>query len=173
MTESMLYQGHRFLSGIKHFWMAMRVWKTNLIVEDTARQKRMKMWRKWGISWGLIDVWQSEWPVVCWIWITKPSTKFWPSNWECRKFVPRWSQKFSPIQKECVPGPSWTHWKWQKFFQTCHNRWWNVDFRIRSWHQTTKFGVTHEQLNAPKESKNEQIKDQNHANFFWQSRHCS
>ena len=33
-----------------------------------------------------------------------------------------------------------------------------MDFRIRSWHQTTKFGVAHEQLTAPKESKNEQIK---------------
>ena len=37
--ESMLYQGHRFLGGIKHFWMAERVWKTNLVVEDVARQK--------------------------------------------------------------------------------------------------------------------------------------
>ena len=35
----MLYQGHRFLSGIKHFWMAVRVWKTNLVGEDLARQK--------------------------------------------------------------------------------------------------------------------------------------
>ena len=33
-----------------------------------------------------------------------------------------------------------------------------MDFRIRSSHQTTKFGVAHEQLTAPKESKNEQIK---------------
>ena len=70
----MLYQGHRFLGGIKHFWMAVRVWKTNLVVEDLARQKRTKMWPKWGISWGLIDVWQSEWSVVCLIWIAKPST---------------------------------------------------------------------------------------------------
>ena len=37
--ESMLYQGHRFLGGIKHFWMAARVWKTNLVVEDLAPQK--------------------------------------------------------------------------------------------------------------------------------------
>ena len=49
-------------------------------VEDEPRcgrpctSKRTKMWPKWGISWGLIDVWQSEWSVVCWIWITKPST---------------------------------------------------------------------------------------------------
>ena len=70
----MLYQGHRFLGGIQHLWMAVRVWKTNLVVEDPARQKSTKMWPKWGISWGLIDVWQSEWSVVCWIWIAKPST---------------------------------------------------------------------------------------------------
>jgi len=41
--ESMLYQGHGFLGGIKHFWMAVRVWKTNLVLEDLARQKRTKM----------------------------------------------------------------------------------------------------------------------------------
>ena len=35
----MLYQGHRFLGGIKHFWVAVRVWKTNLVLEDLARQK--------------------------------------------------------------------------------------------------------------------------------------
>ena len=40
-------------------------------VEDEPRcgrtctsKKRTKMWTKWGISWGLIDVWQSEWSVV-------------------------------------------------------------------------------------------------------------
>ena len=89
--ESMLYQGHGFLGGIKHFWMAVRVWKTNLILEDLAPQKRTKIWPKWGISWGLIDVWQSEWSVVCWIWIAKPSTKFWPSNIQkiCAKLVPK------------------------------------------------------------------------------------
>jgi len=69
----MLYQGHGFLGGIKHFWIAVRVWKTNLVVEDLGRQKRTKMWQKRGISWGLIDVWQSEWSVVSWIWIAKPS----------------------------------------------------------------------------------------------------
>ena len=37
-----------------------------------------------------------------------------------------------------------------------------------------QFEVAHEQLTAPKESKNEQIKNQNHANlFFRQSRRCS
>ena len=41
--ESMLFQGHRFLDGIKHFWMAVRVWKTNHVLEDLARQKRTKM----------------------------------------------------------------------------------------------------------------------------------
>jgi hypothetical protein len=68
-------------------------------VEGVARQKRTKMWPKWGISWGLIDVWQSEWSVVGWIWIAIPSTKFWTSNWACRKFVPSWSQKFSPTNR--------------------------------------------------------------------------
>ena len=174
----MLYQGHGFLGGIKHFWMAVRVWKTNLVVEDLARQKRKKMWPKWGISWGLIDVWQSEWSVVCWVWIVKPSTKFWPSKWACRKFVPSWSQKFSPMNRRKTEGMcAWTFLnasKMTKIFQTCHNRWQNVDFRIWSWHQTTKFGVAHEQFTVPKESKNEQIKNQNHANlFFRQSRRCS
>ena len=83
LTESMLYQGQRFLGGIKHFWMAVRMWKTNLVLEDLVRKKQMKMWPKWGISWGLIDIWQSEWSVVCSIWIAKLSTKFWPSNWVC------------------------------------------------------------------------------------------
>ena len=143
--------------------MAVRVWKTNLVVENLARQKRTKMWPKWGISSGLIDVWQSEWSVVCCIWIAKPSTKFWPSNWACRKFVPRWSQNFSPMKRRKTEGMcAWTFLNATKMtkilFRTCHNRWWNVDFRIRSWHQTTKFGVAREQLTAPKESKNEQIK---------------
>jgi len=100
--------------------MAVRVWKTNLVLEDLARQKRTKMWTKWGISWGLIDVRQSEWSVVCWIWIAKPSTKFWPSNWACRKFVPSWSQKFSPMNRRkieflakkgisVVPQPPYSH----------------------------------------------------------------
>jgi len=34
------------LGGIKHFWMAVRVWKTNLVLEDLACQKRTKMWPK-------------------------------------------------------------------------------------------------------------------------------
>jgi hypothetical protein len=36
---SMLYQGHRFLGGIKHFRMAVRVWKTNLVLQVLACQK--------------------------------------------------------------------------------------------------------------------------------------
>jgi hypothetical protein len=43
LMESLLYQGHRFLGGIKRFWMAVSVWKTNLVLEDLARQKRKKM----------------------------------------------------------------------------------------------------------------------------------
>jgi len=38
--ESMLYKGHRVLGDIKYFWMAVRKWKTNLVLEDLARQKR-------------------------------------------------------------------------------------------------------------------------------------
>jgi hypothetical protein len=30
-------------SGIKHFWMDVRVWKTNIVLEDLARQKQTKM----------------------------------------------------------------------------------------------------------------------------------
>ena len=60
IMESIPYQGHRFLGDIKHFWMAVRMWKTNLVLEDLARQKRTKMWPKWGISWDLIDVWQKD-----------------------------------------------------------------------------------------------------------------
>jgi len=44
-----------------------------------------------------------------------------------------------------------------------------VDIGILSLHQTTKFGVAHEQLTAPKESKNEQIKSQNHAKLCFDS----
>jgi len=89
--------------------MAVRLWKTNLVLEDLARQIRRKMWPKWGISWGLIDVWQSEWSVVCWLRIAKPSTKFCSSNWACRKFVPSWSQKFSPMNRRKTEGMcAWT-----------------------------------------------------------------
>ena len=59
--ESMLYWGHRFLGGIKHFSVAVRVSKMNLVLEDLARQKWTKIWPKWGLSWGLIDVWQNDW----------------------------------------------------------------------------------------------------------------
>ena len=37
--ESTLYQRHTCLGDIKHFWVAVRVWKTNLVLEDFARQK--------------------------------------------------------------------------------------------------------------------------------------
>ena len=58
--ESVLYRGHRFLGDVKHFWMAVRMWKTTLFLEELARQKRTKMWPKRGLSWGLIDVWHNE-----------------------------------------------------------------------------------------------------------------
>jgi hypothetical protein len=41
--DSMLYQGHRFLGGIKHFWMTVRVWKTDenvTKVRDLVRSDR-------------------------------------------------------------------------------------------------------------------------------------
>jgi len=100
----MFYQGHRCLGGIKHFLMAVRVWKTNLVLEDLARQKRMKMWPKWGISWGLIDVWQSEWTVVCW--------------------SPRTNQKKSSLcpARDCGHLDATT---WQCSPSHCHLRWTN------------------------------------------------
>ena len=157
--DSMLYRRHRFLGGIKHFWMDVRVWDTNLVLEDLARQKWTQMWPKWWLSWDLIDVWQSEWSVVSLIGITEPSTTFWPRNWACRKFVQSWFQKkphhrTKEKTKECVSGPSWTHRKWRKCFKTCHYGWWIVGFRARSRNQTTKFGVPPEHLTAPEESYN-------------------
>ena len=85
--ESMFYWVHRFLGGINNFWMAVRVWKTNLVLEDLARKKRTKMWSHWRLLWDLTEVWDSEWSVVSWIWIIQPSTTFWPWNWVCGKFV--------------------------------------------------------------------------------------
>jgi hypothetical protein len=64
--ESMLYRGHGFLLGIKHFgwpWGCVRrtlLWKT----------LHVKNGRKF-------DIWQSQWSVVNWIWITKSSM------WHC------------------------------------------------------------------------------------------
>ena len=167
--ESMLYQGHRFLGGIKHFWMAARLWKTNLILEDLAHQKWTKMWPKWGFSWGLTDVSQSEWSVVSSIWITKPSTTFWPKNLACRKFVQSWFQKTSPTSKRKTKWIcAWTFLNASKmtkiFFKhiiTGDESW---IFRVRSRNHTRKFGVAHKQLTTPKESKKEQIENQIHAN---------
>ena len=57
----------------------------------------------------LIDVWRSEWSVVSWIWITKPSTTFWPRNWASGKFVQSWFQKTSPKNKMKTEGMcAWT-----------------------------------------------------------------
>jgi hypothetical protein len=44
--ESMLYRGHRFLGDTEHFWVAVRVWKTNLVLEDLALQKQMRVFMK-------------------------------------------------------------------------------------------------------------------------------
>jgi hypothetical protein len=38
----MLYRGQGFLGGINNFCMAVRVWKTNLVLEELARQKGRK-----------------------------------------------------------------------------------------------------------------------------------
>ena len=65
--------------------------------------KRTKMWPNWGLSWGLIDF-DSQWSVVSWIWITKPSSKFWPRNRACRKFVPSWPQRSSPTNSRKTEG---------------------------------------------------------------------
>ena len=51
----MLYQGHRFLGGIKHFWIGVSVWKTNLVMEELARQKRTNKVR---------DIMRSNWRVT-------------------------------------------------------------------------------------------------------------
>jgi hypothetical protein len=64
----------------KVFWMTMSVWKTNLVLEDLAHQKRKKMWPTRGLLWGLFSVWQSQCLVVSWISFTKTSTAFWPRN---------------------------------------------------------------------------------------------
>jgi hypothetical protein len=54
--------------------MDVRLWKTLHVKENVAT---------WGLSWSLIDICQSQWWVVSWIWITKPSTTFWSRNWAC------------------------------------------------------------------------------------------
>jgi hypothetical protein len=106
-------------SSIKHFCMVVRVWKANLVLEDLARQKRTEMWPKWGISWGLTDVWQSEWSVVCWIRIVKPSTKFWPSNWACRKFADTWMLHHD--NAPCHTAISVNEFLAKKIFQWCRS----------------------------------------------------
>ena len=35
--ENVMYQRQRFLGGIKNFWMGVRVWKANLVLEDLVR----------------------------------------------------------------------------------------------------------------------------------------
>ena len=37
--ESMLYEGHRPLGGIKHFWMAVRMSKTSLVLGRACTSK--------------------------------------------------------------------------------------------------------------------------------------
>jgi hypothetical protein len=173
----MLYQGHRFLGGINHFWMAVSVWKTNRFVEDLAREKRTTVCPKEGISSGLVDVWQSEWAVVLNLnrHTVHEILKFELGMQKiCAKLVPKILTNEQKENQSNVCLDYLEHIENDKFFQTCHNRWWIVDFQIRSWHQMTKFEVAHEQLRAPTVGKNEQIKNQKHANlFFRQSRRYS
>ena len=35
--------GGTFLGNVKHFWITVNVWKTNLVLEGFAHQKRKKM----------------------------------------------------------------------------------------------------------------------------------
>ena len=103
---------------------------------------------------GCHEVWSTfDRMIVSWIWITKPSMTFWQRNWACGKFVQSWFQKTSPMNKRKTEGMwAWTFLntsKMTKSFQTCHNRGWIMYFWVRSRNQTTKFGVVHEQLNAP------------------------
>jgi len=64
LMESMLYQGHRFLGGIKHFWMAVRVWKMNLILEDLAIKTDENVTKVRDLV--RSDRRLTEWSVVCW-----------------------------------------------------------------------------------------------------------
>jgi hypothetical protein len=84
--ESMLYQAHRFLGGIKHFrcprdcgkWTSF--WKT----------LHVKNGRKYDQSEDFHEVWsifKSQWSVASWIWITKPFMTFWTRNWACGQLV--------------------------------------------------------------------------------------
>ena len=117
----------QFLGGIKHFWMSVRVWNMNFILEDLARQKWTKMRPKWGLSWGLIEAWQSEWWVVSWIWITELSTTFRPMNWACRKFVQSWFLKTSPTNKRKTKGMcAWTFLDTLKMMKIFPNMLWQV-----------------------------------------------
>jgi hypothetical protein len=40
LMQSIPCRGHRFLGGIKDFWMTERLWKMNLILEDLAYKNR-------------------------------------------------------------------------------------------------------------------------------------
>jgi hypothetical protein len=79
--DSMFYRRHRFLGGIKHFWWPWgyrsraSFWRTLYV------KNRRNLRPTWRLSWSMIDIWQPQWSVVSWIWITKLSTTFWPRNW--------------------------------------------------------------------------------------------
>jgi hypothetical protein len=53
--ENMLNEGHTFLDAIKQFWLGVRVWKANLVLEDLARQNG----RKCDQSAGSREVWST------------------------------------------------------------------------------------------------------------------
>ena len=170
VSRAQVYRRHKaFLDG-------------RLSVEDETcsgrpcTSKTRKMWPKWGLTWGLIDVWQSEWSVVIWIWIIKPFT-FWPRIGACGKFFAKLVPKnVTNEQKEtrrivCLDFLERTE-NDEFFFQICRNRWWIVYFRVRSRNQTTKFGVAHVQLTASEENKNEQIENHILANLFFRQSVC-
>ena len=149
--------------------MAVRVWKTNLGLEYITRKKEGNMIKVRAVvrSDRLLTVKMigSEW-----IWITEPSTTFWPRYWACRKFVQIWFQNNSPTNEKKTEGMfAWTLLNASKMTKTFSNMSEQVDFRVRSRHQTTKFGVAHEQLTAPEDSKNEQIENHIRANLFFDS----
>ena len=107
--ESMLYQGHRFLGGIKYFFdgresvedkpccgrtCTSRTDENVTKVRDLVRSYRCLTVRM------ISSVLNLNHQTIQEILI---------SNWRCRKFVPSWSQKFSPMNRRKTEGMcAWT-----------------------------------------------------------------
>ena len=172
----MLYQGHRLLCCIRHFWRDVRVWKTNLVVEELARQKRTKLWPKWGISWGLIDVWQSEWSAVNLNHQTVHEIVTFELGMHkiCAKLVPKILTNQQKENRRNVCLDLLERIETTKFFSNMPWQVMNRGFLSTIPKSNDKFAVAHEQLTGPEKSKNEQIEKQIHANLFFRlSRCCS